>query len=104
MTRRETYSMMQRVNRDDYEMGWTDRGTYQRTELALAVDWDESADRRVALARQIRDERQAERRLRDATLIVECRHCRSYLDIPALSFDAEQGHVCASCARQAVMA
>jgi hypothetical protein len=62
MTRHDAYRMMQTINRQDFEMGWTDRGTYQRTELALAVDWDGEAERRRAQAKAIRAERLAAKR------------------------------------------
>jgi hypothetical protein len=99
MTRREAYQTMQTINRGDYEMGDIPQATYEHIELALAVDWDEARDRRVAEARQIREERRAARRLRDAVLVVECRHCHSFIDVPALSYNAAMGHLCATCAK-----
>jgi hypothetical protein len=98
MTRREAYQTQQALNRADYEMGDLTQATYEYTELALAVDWDEQRDRRVAQARAIREERRAARRLDDAVLVVECRHCRSFVDVPARAYDGERGHLCAACA------
>jgi hypothetical protein len=37
MTRHAAYAMMQRVNHEDYQMGYVLQPTYESTELALAV-------------------------------------------------------------------
>jgi hypothetical protein len=98
MTRPAAYAMMQTLNRGSYEMGDLTQSTYESTELALAVDWDEQRDRRAAQAREIREERRAARRMAEAVLVVECRHCHSFVDVPALQYDGERGHLCATCA------
>ena len=108
MTRRAAYLMMQTINRQDYEMGWTDRGTYQSTELALAVDWDGEADRRRAHAQTIRAERQEAQREREqlgpVDVVVACAHCTTLIDVPALRYLGPRRHVCAACASEAVTA